>query len=266
MTLSKEKLMSAIESLMRHPNSFFGETEAQEVAAGLRELLERRERDKQEPRAWLFWPENDPSQVFIVDSDKDPAHKTGDVDSEGQHWVSSPLYAAPPASSYTEAMLRGAQAQMRCILGDLELPENTPFVEVLNAIYALKNPEPPAPVVDRQSIINKVQGLCSRMPGATFSNAAEFAIDEVLQSFGNSEQLNSPVVPDGWIKCSDRMPAPQELIYIYHPDYGVDGDVWYEERAGEFKWGDDTRGRHISTVTHWMEMPGLPAAPKQESE
>lgn len=96
-----------------------------------------------------------------------------------------------------------------------------------------------------------------------FVEAMEYAAPQL---FGNSEQLNSPVTPDGWIKCSERMPAPQELIYIYHPDYGVDGDVWYEEYAGEFKWGDDTRGRDISTVTHWMEMPGLPAAPKQESE
>ena len=49
MTLSKEKVTSAIESLMRHPNSFFGEARSQDVAAGLRELLERRERDGQEP-------------------------------------------------------------------------------------------------------------------------------------------------------------------------------------------------------------------------
>ena len=29
----------------------------------------------------------------------------------------------------------------------------------------------------------------------------------MLQSFGNSEQLNSPVIPDGWVACSERMPA-----------------------------------------------------------
>lgn len=29
----------------------------------------------------------------------------------------------------------------------------------------------------------------------------------MLQSFGNSEQLNSPVIPDGWVACSERMPG-----------------------------------------------------------
>lgn len=31
-----------------------------------------------------------------------------------------------------------------------------------------------------------------------------------MQSFGNSEQLNSPVTPDGWISCSERMPDNDE--------------------------------------------------------
>lgn len=28
----------------------------------------------------------------------------------------------------------------------------------------------------------------------------------MLQSFGNSEQLNSPVIQDGWVACSEQMP------------------------------------------------------------
>lgn len=49
------------------------------------------------PRAFIFWPENDPSQGFIVDSIEDPAHKPGEFDAQGLHWVSSPLYTAPTA-------------------------------------------------------------------------------------------------------------------------------------------------------------------------
>ncbi|WP_317178863.1 Lar family restriction alleviation protein [Lelliottia amnigena] len=35
------------------------------------------------------------------------------------------------------------------------------------------------PVINRQSICNKVHDKCSRLPGATFYNAAEFALDEI---------------------------------------------------------------------------------------
>lgn len=56
---------------------------------------------------------------------------------------------------------------------------------------------PPAtvvPKIDRKAICNKAHWLCARSPGATFYNAAEFALDEVM------EMLVTPatVVPD---KC-----------------------------------------------------------------
>lgn len=97
-----------------------------------------------------------------------------------------------------------------------------------------------------------------------FVDAMEYAAP---QSFGNSEQLNSPAVPDGWIKCSDRMPEAHEPIYIFHPDYGVDQAVWYDNQEKAFFWdSDESRFRAAQTVSHWMAMPGLPAAPKQDSE
>ncbi|WP_312212358.1 HNH endonuclease [Pseudescherichia sp.] len=143
------------------------------------------------------------------------------------------------------------------------------------------NPAPPAPVVPECFI--KFHKIIEERHHGRMPQEVQQAFDEcaamlkqqsIIQASDDAASgaeikqpvSNSPEIPDDWVKCSERMPAPQELIYIYHPDYGVDGDVWYEECAGEFKWGDDTRGRDISTVTHWMEMPGLPAAPKQESE
>ena len=49
------------------------------------------------------------------------------------------------------------------------------------ALLRITNPAPvPAmPEIDRRAIADKVYGKCSRLPGATFYNAAEFAIDEV---------------------------------------------------------------------------------------
>ncbi|HDT5867485.1 TPA: DUF551 domain-containing protein [Enterobacter roggenkampii] len=92
----------------------------------------------------------------------------------------------------------------------------------------------------------------------------------MLQSFGNSEQLNSPVIPDGWVACSERMPEKDDFVYIWpRPDFGVELHVaqygkfdkrdagWYAQ-VYEQNFGIEY---HPITVTHWMP---LPAAPQQE--
>ncbi|MEB0913818.1 DUF551 domain-containing protein [Citrobacter freundii] len=80
-----------------------------------------------------------------------------------------------------------------------------------------------------------------------------------------SQAGNSPVTPDTWIPVSERMPEAHEPIYIFHPDYGVDEGVWYDNQEEAFLWDSDcSRCRAIETVSHWMPMPALPAAPQQE--
>ena len=78
----------------------------------------------------------------------------------------------------------------------------------------------------------------------------------MLQSFGNSEQLNSPVIPDGWVACSERMPEGMTDVHISNGhDIGQgwwDGDTWQTQHDYYSVPGD---------VTHWMP---LPAAPQQE--
>lgn len=83
-----------------------------------------------------------------------------------------------------------------------------------------------------------------------------------MQSFGNSEQLNSPVTPDGWISCSELMPEDEQEV-IVHNKLGYRYVSYFDEHSGLFF---DMRGgnqmnciEHI-LVTHWMP---LPAAPQQ---
>lgn len=92
----------------------------------------------------------------------------------------------------------------------------------------------------------------------------------MLQSFGNSEQLNSPVIPDGWVACVERMPENDDFVYIWpRPDFGVElhvaqygkfdkrGAGWYAQ-VYEQNYGIEY---YPVKPTHWMP---LPAAPQQE--
>lgn len=95
---------------------------------------------------------------------------------------------------------------------------------------------------------------------------------------------NSPVTPDGWISCSERMPVIGELnwrtgfpllitceigvIPAYYGFVSVNGGKHYGFMES-FKYGDD-RGGHpqtneyglISNVTHWMPLPEPPQEAK----
>ncbi|ECG8864622.1 DUF551 domain-containing protein [Salmonella enterica] len=77
-----------------------------------------------------------------------------------------------------------------------------------------------------------------------------------MQSFGNSEQLNSPVTPDGWISCSERMPDKLIPVIVMYED----GEMWSAMWNGN-RWNDGTEYPDPYSVTHWREMP---AAPQQE--
>ncbi|MDJ3568867.1 DUF550 domain-containing protein [Salmonella enterica] len=99
------------------------------------------------------------------------------------------------------------------------------------------------------------------------------------------EPGNSPVIPDGWISCSERMPVIGELnwrtsfpllitceigvIPAYYGFVSINGERHYGFMES-FKYGDE-HGNHpqtneyglISNVTHWMP---LPEPPEQDGE
>ena len=91
-----------------------------------------------------------------------------------------------------------------------------------------------------------------------------------LERFQEAVSGNSPVSPDGWVACSERMPDDDDFVYIWpRPDFGVElhvgqhcechpkGDGWYAQ-VYEQNYGIEWCP---ITVTHWMP---LPAAPQQE--
>lgn len=79
-------------------------------------------------------------------------------------------------------------------------------------------------------------------------------------------QLNSPEIPDGWIKCSDQMPENSTDVTLFHPEIGVfNGYCWrglikdkepiFFSNSGEH---DDGQKQGI---THWMPLPAAPEKP-----
>ncbi|EMF5473940.1 ead/Ea22-like family protein [Escherichia coli] len=110
---------------------------------------------------------------------------------------------------------------------------------------------------------------------------AELEAEPVSQTYKLSELSgNSPVTPDGWISCSDRMPVIGELnwrtsfpllitceigvIPAYYGFVSINGDRHYGFMES-LKYGDDSGGHPqtneydlISNVTHWMPLPEPP--------
>ena len=83
---------------------------------------------------------------------------------------------------------------------------------------------------------------------------------------------NSPVIPDGWVACSERMPDNDDFVYIWpRPDFGVELHVaqygkfdkrdagWYAQ-VYEQNYGIEY---YPIKVTHWM---ALPEPPEQDGE
>ncbi len=68
------------------------------------------------------------------------------------------------------------------------------------------------------------------------------------------EDGNSPVIPEGWVACSERMPDADGNYWGWWSESKRQGPVWFikSELQAQFQ---------SSEITHWMP---LPAAPQQE--
>ncbi len=69
---------------------------------------------------------------------------------------------------------------------------------------------------------------------------------------------NSPVTPDGWISCSERMPEETGDIIVASDGIVMSG-ISYSRRDGFYiaalEYDDD---EPIGGVTHWMPLPEPP--------
>ncbi|MEG5836704.1 DUF551 domain-containing protein [Enterobacter bugandensis] len=131
------------------------------------------------------------------------------------------------------------------------------FVEWQRNHIAELEAAPPAPVGPGETAV------MPDYPGYALTQRECF---QAGKKAGLAEAGNSPVIADGWVACSERMPPEYEPVYIFHPDYGVSQYVWYDHQEDAFVWDDETRFRELESVSHWMAMPAPPAAPEQEDK
>lgn len=85
--------------------------------------------------------------------------------------------------------------------------------------------------------------------------------DGTLTNEGTIPGGNSPVIPDGWVACSERMPEVGDDIIVFSDEIVMSG-ISYSKKKGFYiqalAYDDD---EPVDNVTHWMP---LPAAPQQE--
>ena len=75
------------------------------------------------------------------------------------------------------------------------------------------------------------------------------------------EAGNSPVIPDGWIPVSERMPGSQEWVIVF-AKWDNQQVLCWDDVAN--RWTDfEDQSYYADMFTHWMP---LPAAPQQEVE
>ncbi len=121
----------------------------------------------------------------------------------------------------------------------------------------------PVPVVPdvRPSLNNGIVGFDE---GWNACRAAMLhSAEPVSQTYKLNELSgNSPVTPDGWISCSERMPNDKQYVWCWGKSYGwteCDTFEGYYDWSRNKWWAiTDDGEKPASKVTHWMPLPEPP--------
>lgn len=83
-----------------------------------------------------------------------------------------------------------------------------------------------------------------------------------LERLQNAISGNSPVIPDGWISCSERMPDDKQYVWCWGKSYGwTECDTfegYYDWSRNKWWTVTDDGEEPASKVTHWMPLPEPP--------
>ncbi|HFI8891629.1 TPA: DUF551 domain-containing protein [Escherichia coli] len=105
-----------------------------------------------------------------------------------------------------------------------------------------------------------IQALRIALDGIERSDAMLHGAEPVSQTYKLNELAgNSPVTPDGWISCSERMPDDGQHVIILCDGAFV---LYAQYRDGEFfdvvRNGEEFFETQSRNVTHWIPLPEPP--------
>ncbi|EFN9168880.1 DUF551 domain-containing protein [Escherichia coli] len=207
------------------------------VRAMAAELQKRREADSAEPVAYIF--KHPAGKLFWALTDESNKDQSDVI----------PVYAAAPASV---------------------VPDNAS--EPLAYAYKELTPEimrNHLAVFERYGIApndssTTIQALRIALDGIERSDAMLHGAEPVSQTYKLNELAgNSPVIPDGWISCSEQMPSAGEQVLAYRPDAPESNDPLIKMATYV---GGSAHGHGFDCYckpTHWMP---LPEPPEQDGE
>lgn len=111
-------------------------------------------------------------------------------------------------------------------------------------------------------------GLCGTYASyAVGWNACRAAMLQGAEPVSQTYKLNelsgnSPVTPNGWISCSERMPNDKQYVWCWGKSYGwteCDTFEGYYDWSRNKWWAVTDDGEEpASKVTHWMPLPEPP--------
>ncbi|HAN4286855.1 TPA: DUF551 domain-containing protein [Escherichia coli] len=109
------------------------------------------------------------------------------------------------------------------------------------------------------SLVEYVDDMREKLEAAE-KRIAELEAEPVSQTYKLNELSgNSPVTPDGWISCSERMPDDGQHVIILCDGAFV---LYAQYRDGEFfdivRNGEEFFETQSRNVTHWMPLPEPP--------
>lgn len=178
-------------------------------------------------------------------------------DFERKHLVIEGIYAAPPAPVVPEEKpmpntLSMLEREITQLIGDAQEATVTGYELIAEAWRLMDGQDP------------KTSDWHSKASKYLNSNIVEKVDDdriEVVKAVLRRLAGNSPVTPDGWISCSDRMPEDTKMLLAFSQ-----GEIvaaywnWVVNPIDYKKYRAFTylSGYILDDVTHWMPLPEPP--------
>ncbi|HEI6963658.1 TPA: DUF551 domain-containing protein [Yersinia enterocolitica] len=91
-------------------------------------------------------------------------------------------------------------------------------------------------------------------------NRNSVPVKDLRKALSSDPQLNSPEIPDGWIKCSERRPERGTDVQVYCSDTR-EQFVAFHIGNGEFQYAQHEDTSIACRPSHWMPLQTAPEKP-----